>query len=169
MGQTERRLAKMFFFFALQGIRRQYPKVETAFVAHAAKAWEFTEAQFFEASGTGGTVSSTAFELACKLVQERFDPARYNVFLFYASDGDNLIADHCAAAAALRTLCSCLNYGGLIEVRQGYGVSRSTDMANVFAELQHEHLPLGIAQVAGQEDVWGALRAFFRQEETCDR
>ncbi|MGZ5092138.1 MAG: universal stress protein [Burkholderiales bacterium] len=54
------------------------------------------------------------------------------------------------------------------QVRRGYGVSRSTDMANVFAELQHERLPLGIAQLAGQNDVWEALRAFFQQEQTHD-
>jgi uncharacterized sporulation protein YeaH/YhbH (DUF444 family) len=46
MGETERQLAKMFFFFALQGIRRQYPKVETAFVAHTVNAWEFSEEDF---------------------------------------------------------------------------------------------------------------------------
>src|SRR4029078_5734147 len=47
MGETERQLAKMFFFFALQGIRRQYPKVETVFVAHTVTAWHCSDAVFF--------------------------------------------------------------------------------------------------------------------------
>ena len=50
MDEAQRRLAKQFFFFALQGIRRQYAKVETVFLAHAAEAWEFDESQFFQAS-----------------------------------------------------------------------------------------------------------------------
>ena len=52
MDEAQRRLAKQFFFFALQGIRRQYSKVETVFLAHAAQAWEFDESQFFQASST---------------------------------------------------------------------------------------------------------------------
>jgi uncharacterized sporulation protein YeaH/YhbH (DUF444 family) len=89
MGETERQLAKTFFFFALQGIRRQYAKVSVAFVAHSAEAWEFNESQFFQTSGTGGTVSSTAFKLSQEIIRERFDPSQYNVYLFYASDGEN--------------------------------------------------------------------------------
>src|SRR5688572_31407210 len=54
MDEAQRRLAKQFFFFALQGIRRQYTKVETVFLAHAAEAWEFDERQFFQASSSGG-------------------------------------------------------------------------------------------------------------------
>src|SRR5687767_3279950 len=71
MAETERQLAKPFFFFALQGIRRQYAKVETAFIAHSAEAWEFNESQFFQTSGTGGTVSSTVFKLAKDVTKER--------------------------------------------------------------------------------------------------
>src|SRR5688572_4085445 len=59
MDEAQRRLAKQFFFFALQGIRRQYTKVETVFLAHAAQAWEFDESQFFQASSSGGTVTSS--------------------------------------------------------------------------------------------------------------
>jgi len=61
MQEAQRRLAKTFFFFALQGIRRQYAKVETVFLAHAVEAWEFSEEQFFQVSGDGGTVASSAF------------------------------------------------------------------------------------------------------------
>src|SRR4029078_6375031 len=88
MGETERQLAKMFFFFALQGIRRQYPKVETAFVAHTVNAWEFSAEDFFRTSGTGGTASSAAFALADEVLHSRYDPARYNSYVFYASDGE---------------------------------------------------------------------------------
>src|SRR5574341_2178858 len=64
MDEAQRRLAKQFFFFALQGIRRQYAKVETVFLAHAAQAWEFDESQFFQASSSGGTVTSSVARLA---------------------------------------------------------------------------------------------------------
>ncbi len=165
MGDTERQLAKSFFFFALQGIRRQYAKVETAFLAHAAEAWEFNESEFFQTSGTGGTVTSTVLDVALQLVHGRFDPSNYNVYLFYASDGDNYSDDRAKTAAGLRELTDLINYTGYVEIRPSYGISAETEMAAVFAELQREEQRrMGMARVTGREDIWTALRAFFQQE-----
>src|SRR5207237_6839037 len=69
MDEAQRRLAKTFFFFALQGIRRQYARVETVFLAHAAQAWEFEESQFFQAPSSAGTLASSAFRLALEVMQ----------------------------------------------------------------------------------------------------
>src|SRR5688572_11502231 len=165
MGETERQLAKTFFFFALQGIRRQYAKVETAFVAHSAEAWEFNEAQFFQTSGTGGTVSSTAFNLSKEIIRERYDPSNYNVYLFYASDGENLVDDREPAADSLRELCQGLNYTGFIEIRPAYGISPETEMAGICSRLQRENVPLGMARVTNRDDVWNALRQFFQDQQ----
>jgi uncharacterized sporulation protein YeaH/YhbH (DUF444 family) len=165
MGETERQLAKTFFFFALQGIRRQYAKVEVAFVAHSAEAWEFNEAQFFQTSGTGGTVSSTVFKLSKEIIKQRYDPSQYNVYLFYASDGENLVDDRELATDALRDVCDGLNYGGFIEIRPAYGISPETELAGIFARMQRENLPLGMARVTGREDVWNALRQFFQEQQ----
>jgi sporulation protein YhbH len=164
MGDTERQLAKTFFFFALQGVRRQYAKVEMAFLAHAAEAWEFNESEFFQTSGTGGTVSSTVLDLSLGLVRTRFDPSRYNVYLFYASDGDNYSDDRAKTAAALRDLTDQINYTGYVEIRPSYGISAETEMASVFAELQREQRSMGMARITGRDDVWNALRAFFQQQ-----
>jgi uncharacterized sporulation protein YeaH/YhbH (DUF444 family) len=164
MGETERQLAKSFFFFALQGIRRQYAKVETAFLAHAAEAWEFNETDFFQTSGTGGTVASSVFDLARELVHTRFDPAHYNVYLFYASDGDNFSDDRSKASAALHELVQSLNYTGYIEIRPAYGISPDTEMTTICTGLQREQVPLGIARVTSREDVFSALRQFFHQQ-----
>ena len=164
MAEPERRLAKAFFFVALQGLRRRYPKVEVAFVAHASEAWEFSEERFFQTAGAGGTVSSTAFRLALDIVHERFDPARYNVYLFYASDGENVMGDWQAATALLHELGPVLNYGGYIEVRPEPRVVRPTAMGGMFTRLEREGLPFGMARVTDQEDVWEAVRRFFRHE-----
>src|SRR5688500_7416331 len=137
MDDAQRRLAKQFFFFALQGIRRQYARVETVFLAHAAEAWEFDESQFFQASSSGGTVSSCAFQLALDVMKERYDPSRYNVYFFYASDGENASEDREPAAAALRALAAQTNYSGYVETG---GVAtfrpRETQVAEVFNELK---------------------------------
>ena len=164
MGDTERQLAKTFFFFALQGLRRQYDKVETAFLAHAAEAWEFNEAEFFQTSGTGGTVTSTVLDLALELTRTRFDPAHYNVYVFYASDGDNYSDDRTKAASGLRELTDLINYLGYVEIRPSYGISAETEMTAVFSELARERRRMGMARVTGKDDVWNALRVFFQAQ-----
>ena len=58
MTERDRRLAKTFFFWVVQGLRRQYTHIEPVFVAHTVEAWEFAEAEFFQVSGSGGTVAS---------------------------------------------------------------------------------------------------------------
>ena len=165
MDDAQRRLAKTFFFFALQGIRRQYGRVETAFIAHAAEAWEFEESQFFQASSSGGTVSSAAFGLGLEVIRKRYDPSRYNVYFFYASDGENAAEDRGAAAGSLAELAKLVNYAGYVETG---GVSsfrpRDTQLAEIFNETKAAGQPVGMSALNSQEDVWKAIREFFREE-----
>jgi uncharacterized protein len=165
MDEAQRRLAKQFFFFALQGIRRQYTKVETLFLAHAAEAWEFDESQFFQASSSGGTVSSSVAQLALDMLQKRYDPSRYNAYFFYASDGENAAEDRDAARAALGELAALVNYAGYVETGGTATFRpRETQLAEIFGELKNRGGPVGVSHLGSQDDVWRALREFFKEE-----
>jgi len=165
MDEAQRRLAKTFFFFALQGIRRQYAKVETVFLAHAGEAWEFEENQFFKASSSGGTVSSCVFNLALEVMKTRYDPSRYNVYFFYASDGENAAEDRASSMASLGKLAEQLNYAGYVETG---GLAtfrpRETQLAEIFAGMKARGRPVGMSQLGSQDDVWRAIREFFKEE-----
>ena len=169
MDEAPRRLAKQFFFFALQGIRRQYTKVETLFLAHAAQAWEFDESQFFQASSSGGTVSSSVARLAHEVLQSRYDPSRYNAYFFYASDGENAAEDREAARATLGELAGLLNYAGYVETG---GVAtfrpRETQLAELFGELKAQGHPVGVSHLGSQDDIWRAIREFFTEQAAHD-
>jgi uncharacterized protein len=169
MDEAQRRLAKQFFFFALQGIRRQYTKVETVFLAHAAEAWEFDESQFFQASSSGGTVTSCVAQLALETVQQRFDPSRYNSYFFYASDGENAAEDRDPARALLGELAGLVNYAGYCETG---GVAtfrpRETQLAEIFSELRSRGGAVGVSHLASQEDIWRAIREFFTEQARND-
>ena len=161
MAAAERQLAKTFFFLALHGIRRQYRKVEMRFVAHTTEAWEFSEKDFFEVSGTGGTVASTGLRLGLDLVRSYYDPAQYNGYLFYASDGENSAADRSDARECLQELTSLVNFVGYLETRPGTGRLATTEMKDLFAELEGANAPAGAYVARHQQDVWQALRTFF--------
>ena len=165
MDEAQRRLAKQFFFFALQGVRRRYTKVETVFLAHAAQAWEFEESQFFQASSSGGTVSSSVARLALEVMKTRYDPGRYNVYFFYASDGENAGEDRDEARSGLAEMARQVNYSGYVETG---GIAtfrpRDTQLAGIFGELKLAGLPVGTSHLSSQEDVWNAIREFFTQQ-----
>ncbi len=161
MTQAERKLAKAFFFFALQGIRRKYGKVETRFVAHTTRAWEFPENEFFLVTGIGGTIASSAFRLTLDLMREHYDPALYNSYMFYASDGENFTEDRAAANHALIELAGLLNYIGYLETVPGMPRSLDTEMRRLCAELERRGMPVSSSVLANTDDVWRAIRKFF--------
>jgi hypothetical protein len=163
MGAAERQLAKTFFFVALQGIRRQYGRVETRLIAHTTLAWEFPENEFFQVSGSGGTMASSAFKLALDLVRTHYDPARYNGYLFYASDGENYSDDHAAASEALQQLAALLNYIGYVDTRPGTLRPTETEMHTLLGELQSSGAPAWSHVVREPADIWQAIRRFFVQ------
>ncbi|MES2899816.1 MAG: DUF444 family protein [Pseudomonadota bacterium] len=164
MTQLERKLAKSFFFFALQGIRRQYARVETRFIAHTTHAWEFSEQEFFQVSGIGGTIASSAFRLVNELVRKELDPAHNNLYMFYASDGENFTEDRAAANQSLLELGGVLNYIGYVETLPGMPRTLETEMRRLCNELERRGLPIGSSVLSTPDDVWRALRKFFSRE-----
>jgi len=165
MTDAERKLAKSFFFFVLQGIRRKYTKVETRFIAHTTQAWEFSEHEFFNVSGTGGTGASTAFKLALEVIEGEYDPAQYNGYLFYASDGENFTEDRPAAIENLNRLGSLLNYIGYVETVPGSPRTSETEMRMICTDLERGGAPIGNCVLTRHEDIWKAIRKFFVQQQ----
>jgi uncharacterized protein len=164
MGEPERRLAKSFFFWAVQGLRRQYLHLDTVFVAHTTEAWQFDEDEFFQVTGTGGTIASTGLTKVRELIEERWPPQRYNVYLFYASDGDNSSADRAAAEQELDLICPLVNYAGYVEVAPGGHSRYASETRALFSTLVAGGQPVGYFTVTGLDDIWSAVRHFFGHE-----
>jgi uncharacterized sporulation protein YeaH/YhbH (DUF444 family) len=164
MSDRDRKLAKTFFFWVVQGLRREYRSLETVFVAHTTEAWEFTESEFFQVSGTGGTVTSTGLAKVREIIDERYNPNRCNMYLFYASDGDNSVSDATDAREQLTTLCADACYTGYVEVSSGLSRQLATETGRLFAELASSGCAAGSYALNDFEDVWGAVRHFFTAE-----
>lgn len=167
MGEEQRKIAKTFFFFALQGIRRQYAKVDISFIAHASEAREFSEEEFFKAQDGGGTVSSTAFKLASEIVDKKYDPSSYNIYLFYASDGDNDPGDLPHSVKYLTKLAKQMNFAGYVET--GGAISfrgHTSQLSTMFNGLKGQGLPVDSYPLNTKEDVWQAIRNFFSEGAT---
>lgn len=165
MDEARRRLAKSFFFWAMQGLRRQYgAHIATVFVAHTNQAWEFSEEEFFQASATGGTIASSAFTLALDIFEQRYPPDRYNLYLFYASDGDNFGDDRDLADALLCRLGAMVNFMGFVETPQNPLETGRSETGRLFKALHARGHPVDTYTVHGEADIWDAIRRFFRRQ-----
>jgi sporulation protein YhbH len=161
MGERERQISKTFFFWAIQGLRRQYRQLDLVFVAHTSEAWEFQEEEFFRVSGTGGTVASAGLKKVREIIDERFSPAQYNVYLFYASDGENFPSDQPQAMTALEDIAKDCNYAGFLEVAPLAGTMPDSEIGKLFLDLARRDGKVGAFRVNGTDDIWNAVRHFF--------
>jgi uncharacterized sporulation protein YeaH/YhbH (DUF444 family) len=163
MTDADRRLAKTFFFWVAAGLRREYRSLDIVFVAHTTDAWEFGESDFFKVTGSGGTVASAGLRKVHQIMQARFDPATCNVYLFYASDGDNAMEDREPARAALAGIAAAARYCGYVEITSGLRSSVS-ETARLFDALGIDAAAGGRCSIKHPRDVVTAVRRFFTVE-----
>src|SRR5690606_7836930 len=153
MGERERQISKTFFFWAIQGLRRQYRHLDLVFVAHTSEAWEFPEEDFFRVTGTGGTVASSGLRKVRDIIDERYSPSQYNIYLFYASDGENFPSDQPQAEVALEDLVADCNYAGFLEVAPLAGTLPDSEIGKLFLELARDADNVGAYRASGNDDI----------------
>jgi uncharacterized sporulation protein YeaH/YhbH (DUF444 family) len=163
MTDADRQLAKTFFFWVAAGLRREYRSLDIVFVAHTTDAWEFGESDFFKVTGSGGTVASAGLRKVHEVMQARFDPATCNVYLFYASDGDNAMDDREPARTALDSIAKVARYSGYVEITSGLRSTQS-ETARLFDELGRNASSVGRCSIKDANDVVAAVRHFFTLE-----
>ncbi len=77
--------------------------------------------------GTGGTVASTGLLKVREIIDARYNPARCNIYLFYASDGDNSVSDAAEARGALAGIAADACFTGYVEVSSGLSRQLATE------------------------------------------
>jgi len=63
--------------------------VRSVYIVHDAAAKEVDRDTFFRIRESGGTVISAAYELAVRIIGERFPVQDWNLYMFHFSDGEN--------------------------------------------------------------------------------
>ncbi len=163
MTEADRQLAKTFYFWVAAGLRREYRSLDIVFVAHTTEAWEFSEADFFKVAGSGGTVASAGLNKVHEIIDARFDPGTCNLYLFYASDGDNAVDDRDRAREELENIARDAQYAGYVEISSGLRSSHS-ETSKLFDAVGAMGLPTGRCTIRDANDVATAVRHFFTLE-----
>ena len=94
MDQDKKFLARSFCFLMYQFIRTKYENVDVVFVTHDVEGREVNESDFFTVGTNGGTYASSGLAVTNKIIDERFHPDAWNLYVFHLSDGDNFDSDN---------------------------------------------------------------------------
>lgn len=153
MGQTKKYLARSFYFLLYQFLTIKYIHVEIAFIAHTTVAKEVSEDDFFHRGESGGTYISSGYEKALELIESRYDPARWNIYTFHCSDGDNWGEDNEKAVELGNKLCDVCNLFGYGEIKTSSYTS--TIMSRYLEEIKKPNF--SAVKITKKEDVWSAF------------
>lgn len=75
-------------------IRRYYKRVESVYIGHDVVAEEVSQDKFYKYRYGGGTTCSSAFKFVVDQFENRFPPSKWNIYVFYFTDGDNWGGDN---------------------------------------------------------------------------
>jgi len=93
MGDEQKEIVRIESFWLDTWLRRQYEGIETRFIIHDAVAREVDRDTFFKTRESGGTMISSAYKLAAKMIEDDYPPSEWNIYPFHFSDGDNWSVD----------------------------------------------------------------------------
>jgi sporulation protein YhbH len=170
MGQDKKYLARSFFFWMVNFLRAKYQEVQVEFVSHTAEARVCTEHEFFYSMESGGTMCSSAYELAKDLIATKYDPNMYNIFAFHFSDGDtfgddeecvNLLTD-------LTKVCNMVGYGEInTHAQQQQGMFGAYFQHSTLHDFYANNIKADnfvMNMIHSKDDVWPTLQKFFSGE-----
>jgi uncharacterized sporulation protein YeaH/YhbH (DUF444 family) len=162
MGAHEKHVSRLFYYWTVQFLRRQYTRVEVVFVGHTSEAFELDEHEFFTRKESGGTLVSSAYRLAQSIQRERFPAAAWNVYVLHTSDGDNLTTDNPRTVALVEEHLQVANLVGYLEIaNEGVG-PRPARLSTALDAVAVDGLV--IARAAGDREIWPALKTIFAKD-----
>ena len=160
MGDEQKELVRLEAFWIDAWLRKNYHGIESRYIVHDVRAAEVDRETFFRIREDGGTRISSAFRLARELIEHRYAPSEWNVYLFHFSDGDNSSeSDSRECCAIMREhLLPVLNLFGYCQVASAYGSGN-------FINVVHEHLSgtdaVLTSRVNTKDDIYDSIKTFF--------
>ncbi len=165
MTQEIKDMAKRFFILLYLFLQRSYKQIEVVFIRHHTAAKEVDEDDFFYSRETGGTIVSSALELTRDVIDKRYSPTDWNIYVAQASDGDNWEGDSSVCTKILtEQIMNKVQYFSYVEI---------TDRAhqNLWREYEAvaEECPdyFAMQQIKSPSDIYPVFRRLFEKRESA--
>lgn len=168
MTTDKKYIAKSFFFWMVQFVKKKYKNVELVFIAHDTAAYLCNENDFFTLAESGGTKCSSGFEAAL-IHAKHYHPAdSWNNYVFAFSDGDNFDDDNTRCLEIVKELLNHVNaigYGEIMfeDVMAFYANTAERTLStlqSVFKKNIDNPKFMSVA-ISKKDDIYKCLKQFF--------
>ncbi len=160
MGDEQKEIVRLESFWIDTWLRKQYDGIESRYIIHDAQAREVDRDTFFHTRESGGTMISSAYQLAADLIDRDYPASEWNIYPFHFSDGDNWSTDDTGLCMKILTdkllpLSNMFAYG---QVHSPYGSGQF--IKDLRASLGgHEKLVL--SEIADRDAIVTSLKDFL--------
>lgn len=160
MGIEQKELVRITAFWIETWLRYQYKEIDIRYIVHDAVAREVDQETFYHIREGGGTKISSAYKLCDRMIQERYPPEEFNIYLFHFSDGDNWGGGDTRECIGLlrKELLPKANLFCYGQVRSLYGSGR---FAHDLEEYVGHDERLVIGEIAEREDIYDVIKDFL--------
>lgn len=168
MGEREKTLSRKFFFLLYLFLTRKYKKVDILFIHHTTDAREVSEEEFFNMRETGGTIVSSAIELATKMIAEK-SLNKTNLYICQCSDGDNLDEkDNKKCVSMLNeSVLPASQYYAYIQIQpenRSHSNTGSTSLWTAYQSINYKHFAQQL--IHSDADIYPVFRKLFEKKKT---
>lgn len=165
MQEREKDIAKRFFMLLHLFLQRKYKKLDVVFISHHDSAQEVDEETFFRSRETGGTVVSTALELANEIIDKRYNKNDWNIYVAQCSDGDNATPD--TVEEEMHELLPKTQYFAYVECANPHTVSMGmvSDLWRTYHQLADAYPQLQSKMVFDNTGIWQVFTELFAKEQ----
>jgi len=161
MDQATKDMAKRFYILLYLFLSRTYKNVDVVYIRHHTQAKEVDEQEFFYSQETGGTIVSSALKLMDEVIQERYDPAQWNIYAAQASDGDNWADDSPLCHQILaQKLLPMVRYYSYIEITH----RAHQTLWREYEVLQEKFGNFAMQHIREPEDIYPVFRELFHKQ-----
>jgi uncharacterized sporulation protein YeaH/YhbH (DUF444 family) len=172
MGVKEKTIARKFFWLLYKFLERQYEQVDMIFISHTETAVEMDEDEFFNTRISGGTIVSSALDLAAEIIDERL-VGKTNIYVAQVSDGDNTDTDNGTCAEILEDdILPHVRYFAYVQV-DNYHESINPTLTSLMHERglwkSYKHVAsnnekLQVKRVYHEKDIYPVFRELFSKK-----
>ena len=160
MGDQQKEIVRVASFWIDTWLRSQYKNLDNVYVVHEAFSKEVDQHTFYHLRESGGTKISTAYELINSVIDARFSPDSWNIYLFHFSDGENgdsRDTDQCMELLR-KDLLPKLNLFCFGQVRSSYGGGRfKNDIEDAFPG----ETKVVTSEIRDKDEIYDAIKRFL--------
>lgn len=160
MGDEQKEIVRVESFWIDTWLHSQYKGLATRYIIHDAEAREVDRDTFYSTRESGGTVISSAYQLALQIIDENYPFPEWNVYIFHFSDGDNWSqgdTQECIDLLRAQVLPG-VNLFGYGQVESPYGTGQFLhDLEAAFPEEES----LVLSHIENRDAIYGSIKEFL--------